>query len=258
MNRFSGGQQMKVTTTKTASFAAAIGFCLASTALAAQPVVTFGITSAGPDNLAGVFTDPYHGLIDGTTPVAAFCDDFTDDVSPPQFWQALVTNLSELPNSPSSVFYGDGTVDGTLYSETTRYIAAAILAVESLASPDANVRNDLSFALWGIFDPGVLLSTGPLGSLTQSLNDAVSARSQALLAASAYADGAAYESANSVNVVIYTPTLDNSTPSQAGNRPQEFITVQPVPEPSAWAALGFDLAGVGLIGLVFRRRQLRH
>ncbi|MES1257722.1 MAG: hypothetical protein ABUS51_04800, partial [Acidobacteriota bacterium] len=196
---------MKVTATKTASFAAAIGFCFASAALASQPVVNFGITSAGPDNLAGVFTDPYHGLIDNTTPVAAFCDDFSDDVSPPQFWNALVTNLAELPTSPTSVFYGDGVVDGTLYPEVTRYIAASILAVESLQSPDANVRNELSFALWGIFDPAVLLTTCPLGCMTQTqLDNAISARGSALAAASAYADGAAYEAANSVNVVIYT------------------------------------------------------
>ncbi|MES1261238.1 MAG: hypothetical protein ABUS49_05815, partial [Acidobacteriota bacterium] len=71
-----------------------------------------------------------------------------------------------------------------------------------------------------------------------------------------YADGAAYEAANSVNVVIYTPTLDGTTPSQAANRPQEFITVQ-MPEPSTWAALGFDVVGVGLVGFLFRRRKVQ-
>ena len=233
----------------------ALGICFALSAAAAQPTVNFGITAVGADNLAGVYTDPYHGLINGTTEIAAFCDDFTDDVSPPQFWTALVTNLSELPNSPSSVFFSDSNIDGKSYSETTEYIAAAMLAVQSLESPDADTRSELSFALWGIFDPPVLANTCPLGCMTQTqLDNAVAFRGNALLAASAYASGAAYEAANSVNVVIYTPTLDNTTPSVASDRPQEFITVQ-VPEPSSWAALGVDAFGAGLLGLVFLRRR---
>ena len=59
----------------------ALGICFALSAAAAQPTVNFGITAVGADNLAGVYTDPYHGLINGTTEIAAFCDDFTDDAA---------------------------------------------------------------------------------------------------------------------------------------------------------------------------------
>jgi hypothetical protein len=89
------------------------------------------------------------------------------------------------------------------------------------------------------------------------LNAAVKARSDALTAATPYANGAAYENAAGVDITIYTPTLNGSRPSTASTRPQEFMTVT-TPEPSSLADLALDSIGIGVIGLVLgRRRQLR-
>jgi hypothetical protein len=83
--------------------------------------------------------------------------------------------------------------------------------------------------------------------------------------------GQAFETANGVDITIYTPDYNGSVyqePSTPGDpcppgapanctRPQEFLTVTSVPEPSTLAVLGFDLAGAGIVGLYFRRRNLR-
>lgn len=241
----------------------------------------FGITSAGPtnNNLAGVYTDPYQAI--GGNAVLAFCDDYFDEVNPPENWNALVTNLSAFSDSNTSpvstVYYGStGTGPAAVTAQTTDYIAASILAVESLAigdstSADDTEQNQLSYALWGVFDPAVLGSTTPLDSndLAAATNDLANA----LTLAASYSSGQALETALGGAVInIYTPTLDGSTPQPEGtlapgesSRPQEFISVSGVttgnalslPEPSSWAMLAVDFIGVGIVALVFRRRQVR-
>jgi len=147
-----------------------------------------------------------------------------------------------------------------------------MLAVQSLQAQqanDVNAENVLSFALWSIFYANIV--TNPTcvpsqttcntqyGSMTyQQWSAAQTFASNALAAASSYASGAAYESAAGVQVTIYTPESGNSVMQEpsSGTRPQEFITVR-TPEPAMLADLGFNLIGIGVIGLVFWRRQLR-
>jgi hypothetical protein len=226
--------------------------------------VTFEITSPTPNNLGGVYTDPYNALVNGVS-IAAFCDDFTDNVTPPQTWDALATNLSQINGSTSTVYY-----DGP--AQLTDYIAAAILATESLplyqsSNPsDIAEANDISFALWGIFDPTLLSSAyqstycgshpGGEGCLsTADLTAAQNKLSAALAAAQMYSSGAAYETANGVNVEIYSATTNGTTPETDSSRPQEFITVQMAEAPSP-GLLAADLAGVGMLAYFFRRRRV--
>jgi len=292
---------MKLAIGKVGSLAIALGFGLASTTFG-QTVVNFGITAAGPtgNNLAGVYTDPYVGCVGCTagppstpgTTVQIFCDDFTDDVSPPEYWLANSTSLSQFtgannvqtvyyssaPDSPATTPTSYAGLPTTLgvsgwsstasYSQTSDYIAAAILASESISAGSSNetAQNDLSFALWGIFDSTLLdnvANASEYGTMDAiDLKNAQIDLETALVKATTYASGAAYTAATGVNATIYTActgcTLGSSdgTVSNSSGRPQEFLVVT-MPEPSTIATLGAYSLGLGLIGLIFRRRHSR-
>jgi hypothetical protein len=152
------------------------------------------------------------------------------------------------------------------YSQTTEYIAAAILATESLPVYQTNsaAGNDLSFALWGLFDPTLLYSyqtgachTNP--SLEGCIDSTDLAAAQhdltsALTTAASYSNGAAYE-ATGYNVEIYTATTNGTSPQPDSSRPQEFITVVPMSEAPAPAQLAVELSGLAAIAYFFRRRR---
>jgi len=278
----------------------------------AQTTVNFGITGAGPtgNNLAGVYTDPYAGCVGCTsgtpgTSVQIFCDDFTDDVSPPEYWQAFATNISAFTASGNvaTVYYsatttpsgapvppGNPSTTPTTYaglptglvsgwgvaqesqpfSQTTDYIAAAILAAESITAGSGNptAQNDLSFALWGIFDPTLLdnaqnqYGTLPTGSPWNDLAAAQTDLESALLQASTYSNGTIFTEQTGINATIYTACTNCAVgPTATGAvdttpRPQEFIVVA-MPEPATPVVLGFYLVAVAVMGLVFRLRRGR-
>jgi hypothetical protein len=248
----------KASVTRLATIAMAV-FCTA-VVQGATPTVNFGITGAGPNNLGGVYTDPYQISVDGDTSLLGFCDDFTDNVYPPQYWTALVTDLSEIPTNPTTVFFGDGLIDGTHYTELARYIAAAIIATDSLVHlADVTRANDDSYALWAVFYPALLTDSYQASCSEGCLSapDVAAAKAtlqSALAAATGYASGGAYEQASGTDVMIYTATTDGSTPSLAPNRPQEFITVRMAEAPST-ALLAMDFSAVAGLALFFRRRH---
>lgn len=293
---------------------------LVTTAFGQTPTVEFGIYSANTSqSLAGVYTDPYMGYTNGdtalgkgngdnagifnnnpgTTQVAAFCDDFTNDVTPPQYWNAYDTSLASL-NSTSPVYYdgtsgsayttGSGGWDPEIYdnaqgassgggssnqlknitlSQTADYIAVAYLAYESQqATGNASLQEIYSYGLWGVFDPSLLGSTNnPYGSMSSTdLNRARADLSQALGVGEYYAgltNGTTqFENNLQIDVEIYTPVGGSpGSPGHAPSGPQEFVTVTPTSgqgvqasEASSWASMGFDLSGVALLALLFRRR----
>jgi len=260
--------------------------------------VEFGITSGSNNNntniLGGIYTDPYQGNVGATptnstgtavqpgtgTAVAAFCDDFTNDVNPPQFWTADQTNLNAFTGTGyvSTVYFGaNGNAVGSPISaaqQTQDYVEVAYLAMESLdagagigpafssltAQQQLTVQEQISFALWDIFDPAVLTSDCPssYGCLdsdgtTTNLTAATNWVTKAV-AAAGNLTGAQFEANNNVTVEIYSAVGSNGSVDTDSSRPQEFVTVS-TPEPSMVAFLGFDVVGVGIIGLYFRRRQ---
>lgn len=291
------------------ALAITLGVGLVSTAFGQ---VEFGISGAGPGgpNLAGVYTDPYVGYYNNDTAlgngygnnpalfsnagtqVAAFCDDFSNEVNPPQYWNAYDTQLSALPTTTPPLYYqgtsgssyvnqggltiydsangqsGTGVSSAALstltFSQTADYIAVAYLAYESQNdASDPTGQEIYSFALWGVFDPGLLGSTNnPYGSMNQQyLNTARTDLAQALGVGEYYAgltNGATqFENNLGIDVQIYSPV--GGSPGNTSS-PQEFVTVTPagVPEPSSWASLGLDLGGVSLLGLIFRRYRSQH
>jgi hypothetical protein len=283
-----------------------IGTSLVSTAFGQSPTVEFGISSANLSQaLAGVYTDPYVGYVNGdiglgdgtgnnsgifnsnpgTTQVAAFCDDFTNDVTPPQYWNAYDTNLISL-SSTSPVYYqgtsgssytGGGwdptiyennamgtlvggassSLNSTPFSQAADYIAVAYLAYESQqATGNDSAQEIYSYGLWGVFDPILLQTASNVygGSMNQTqLDEARDDLAHALGVGEYYAGhGGTTQFVNDlqIDVNIYTPV--DGKPGSYG--PQEFVTVTKTPEASSWASMGLDLSGFALLGLVFRRR----
>ena len=291
-------------------------------------VTEFGILGPGAGVLAGVYTDPYQGYYNNnltnlgegrgdsslwhspSVAVAAFCDDFTNDVNPPQYWNAYDTNLAAFTGTTNveTVYYGTAAQNTQSASlQAKNYIAMSWLAYQSIVTTSANIaaQEQLSYALWDIENPAVLSGTDcpdsdKYGCLDPGygLNDtsapnwsaALRDVANALAVADAYLAGnvgnagAAFESdpcqynsyatgsgivcgGTQVAVSIFSAAnLTTGTVDLTSNAatPQEFITVTqkstqsvPMPEPSSLASLGLDLTGVGIAGLLLRRRQLR-
>jgi hypothetical protein len=298
--------------TRLAALTIAVCAGLASTAFGDSPKVEFGILSPNTSQyLAGVYTDPYVGYTNGNTAlgngtgynsaifssahatqVAAFCDDFANDVTPPQYWVAYDTNLTSL-TSTSPVYYqgtsgssyttsdwdptiyennamgtlvggSSSSLSSTTFSQIADYIAVAYLASESQgATGSASAQEIYSYGLWGVFDPGLLQSQynsyGGHMSSTQ-LEAAQNDLAKALGVGEYYAaNGGAQKFVDDLQIDVHVYTPVSGAPGSYG--PQEFVVVTPTsgqgvqaPEASSWASMGLDLSGLALLALVFRRR----
>jgi len=141
--------------------------------LHAQPTAALYLNSPGSGaNLAGVYTSPYTGTINGGPTIKMICDDFADDSYVPESWTAYVASLQQITSGTapetSDVKWQGSTFDTSL-SQAQAYEVAAILSIEILqATTGSTQQKDLSFALWGLFDPngnGVSGDPGAFGQL---------------------------------------------------------------------------------------------
>lgn len=221
----------------------------------ASPVVSMELTGVEGPVMGGADTSPYMAQIGpvGLTSASQFsssdptldviCDDFDVDVSIGQIWQATITNMSALQGitSPLTTLAFDTT--GTAYEQQEAYMAAAWLAEELAGVDQATAAGqqeagELSFAIWGIFDPASLSSLSG-ASLAGAWSDISGAFNQVQLAG--YNQPSDYS-----NVYIYTPDPDGTS--------QEFLSVRPVPEPGTLSLFGLGLAAIVWI----TRRRLHH
>jgi hypothetical protein len=245
-------------------------------AAAPPPTTTFNLSSAGSGaNLAGVYTSPYAGNLNGGPTIPVICDDFADDSYVPETWTAYVTSLSSLTSGTADGYLkwlntpgATVSVDGYTLNQAQAYSVAAVLAVEILDTPVGTAQEDLSFAMWGLFyptgtasDPGAFTQLTSYGDTTD-LNNAIADLNSAVKYVETAANSAQVQAdVNAVTIYSYDPTLPanpngptcNGAPCP-NSPPQEFITVNMV-EPPSTALLGFDLLAVAGVILFVRRRS---
>jgi hypothetical protein len=238
-----------------------------------QTTTSFTLTNVSGPSLGGVYTSPYIAAIGNpAVTTTVICDDFLDDTYFNESWTAFVTNLSQLdsPATPNTtVLWGQsgsvatatydtsGNSIATSLSQADAYITAALLAEELLPlSPSSQAAQDLSFAMWGLFDPAALNSLSG-ADLTNAQKYITNAVSQASL----------YTLADFSNVTIYTydppppggtgvtPTCGINTPCPGPPPPQEFIAVS-MAEPSSYGTLAVYTFGGAFLLFLGRRRIL--
>lgn len=245
---------------------------LATNPLAAQTTVTFDLNSPGSGaNLAGVYTSPYTGTINGGPTIPVICDDFADESYVPETWTAFVTSGSSVSsltpgstadqlnwlNTPGSTI----TVNGQVLDQAQAYTVAAVLAVDIMQSA-GTAQEDYSYALWALFDPygnGVLGDPGAFGQLagyTSDLNYATTDLDNAVSYAFNSANAAQVQTdVNAATIYSYDASAGIPTGACGGPcpKPQEFISVN-MAEPPAPALLGMDLLGLAGLILIARHR----
>jgi hypothetical protein len=251
---------------------------------ALPPTTTFNLTGVGSGaNLAGVYTSPYSGTVSpGTPTIPVICDDFADDSYVPEQWTANVTSLSSLtPGTPDTILKwltganGESatetlTLNGASYTlnQAQAYTVAAVLAVEILSSGAGPAQEDLSYAMWGLFDPTGTTNDLPndLGAFTwlqyYGYNSDETIAVNDLQTAIKYVAANNLGPGNYANVTIYSyDTLGGANPNGPtcnggtcpNSPPQEFIAVRMAEPPSA-ALFLLDLLFVAGLTLFVRRR----
>lgn len=218
---------------------------LGALAQAQPPTVTLNLTGVSGGVLGGVYTSPYEGNINGGATIPIICDDFADESYLPETWTAYDTNLSSLsPSTTDSYLKWGADVNTSLnLGQAQEYAVAAYLITELLTPNTGLNNNDLSFAIWGLFDQQAFSSIG--GS------DLTNAQSYLAQAISANPSASSY---TNVNIYSYVPGSGVTNCGGCNPPPQEFITVA-MPEASSLTLSCTYLLGAMIIGLFFYRRQ---
>lgn len=248
--------------------ALALGFLATSPLIGgappAPPPVTFNLTGVGSGaNLAGVYTSPYSGNINGGATIPVICDDFADESFVPETWTAYQTSMSSLIsgmsgtpdtylkwlNTPGSTI----TVDSQTLNQAQAYAVAAVLAVDIVtATTGSQAQKDYSYALWGLFDPtdsfNQLSGLPDQANAENDLKSAVTFWASSANATQVAADVAA------TTIYSYDPV---ALPTGCGGTcpppPQEFLWVN-MDEPRSPVLLGIDFLGLAGLVLFARRR----
>ena len=201
---------------------------------------TMTLTGAGSNVLAGVYIGPYYATVDGQANVPIICDDFSDESSIGETWQANVTNVSSNAPTMLSQRLNLGGAQSTDYSEAS-YLAQQLMGGATCppgaTCSQSDYAGDIQFAIWQIFDPG----GNPMGQLSGS--DATNAASWLN-----YAQTHAPSISSDSNVLVYSPVN--------GGPPQEFLGVMPeAGAPFFWA---IDLLGLAALVFYGRRRRTQN
>lgn len=229
----------------------AVAVALLSVAPAAFAAQTAEMTLTGVgDNgyLGGVYIGPYVANINGVS-TQVICDDFASDTYVGESWTANVYSFVDLNSVLGSTRFG-------LQADAlAKYQQAAWLTLQLLNPPPAsacggsNCAGQIQFAIWQLFDNSAPYPTDYLSSFDRSWVNTYWLPQAA----------ANYASGDYSNFYIYTPVAGTEYGCPSGScagAPQEFLAIQ-TPEPAALAMIGFDLATVGGLMLLWRIRRAR-
>jgi hypothetical protein len=194
--------------------------------------------------MAGVYVSPYPFATSGggvSKSILAVCDDYEDEIYVGESWQANVYTFSQIASN--TTLFGNNLAG---------YEAVAYLASELSQCQTSTCQGDISYAIWGVFDPAALNSLG-VGS-----SDYTAAENDIAIAESAVAgDPLSYFN----NWEILTP-IAGTQPAGDGP-PQEFL-VDPAlggpaltAEPSTRALLAFGVWGILALTIMFRPGKIR-
>ncbi len=118
-----------------------VGLQFANTPAAADPI-NVQFASVGGQNQNGYYTYPYFITMNDGPATAAICDDFYDDMSVGDMWQAHMTELSS------------GHVNQTMFGDLHEYQEAAYLLMH-ISGNDEDQWGNINWAIWKIFDPNI-------------------------------------------------------------------------------------------------------
>jgi hypothetical protein len=208
--------------------------------------VTITLTSAGGVAMGGVYVNPYTARVDGVS-TTVICDDFADDTYVNETWQATTTSYADLGTTLNTNVMWDSF--STAAEQLQAYNAAASLTLQLLSETNSVTKGEISYAIWGIFDPGAITWLNGYSSTYAT-------------AAQGYINSAmaqTYTPGQFSNFVIYTPVAGSATCSGGpcpNPRPQEMLAIA-MPEPSLAALLVVDLAALFGLVVLLRRRLAR-
>jgi hypothetical protein len=199
--------------------------------------VTMKFVNVNGVNDGSYYVSPYTGTMNGN-PVTLFCDDFNNDVTWNQTWQANVTSLGS--NDLSNTRYGNSQNVAQLlgtdpyfntFTSTQLYEQAAWLTTQFgqyLSNPNgANQVIALQYAIWDLFDPNAPTNAAALVWISKAQQN----------------DGWI----NPNDFLIVT----NTGPLTLTGQVQEFIVRTPEPGSAV-------LLGAGLLALAFYSRRKLH
>jgi hypothetical protein len=211
--------------------------CVVPAALADATPVTMTFTDVNGINDGAYYVSPYTGVMSSNgqkTPVTLFCDDFNNEVTWNQTWQAYVTPLNS--SNLSNTRYGNS-ADVALLAGTNpyyaKYTAAQLYAQAAwlttqfdqyLPGNPAEVVA-LQYAIWDLFDPNAPTNAAAKAWILSAEKN--------------------YGLVNLNNFELVT----NIGPLRLTGQVQEFIV--PVPEPGTFVLLGTGL----LVVMYFGRRK---
>ncbi len=195
--------------------------------LSSAQTASVALSSMGNSTMDFASVGPYVASINGVSTLV-ISDDYIDFSRPGNKWTANVSKSSNLSHAQYDFSAG---LKG--YEEAA-YLGSELLA--AYAAGNKTEEGELSYAIWGIFDP-LALTALELSNKTD------------WKAAESYLNGALNKSYS--NFQVYTPTGSSGT---------EFLVVQSsvsTAEPAAPLMLGFDLCTVLGILFVVRRYAVR-
>jgi len=239
---------MKVKVEGLVAVAAAALFCIGAPAFGQQVVsvqFTGGYSTVWGNNSGEYGAGIYTGTVNGAATPGIICDDFNDEITTNETWNAKAYNVSTLVSSGNlgNTMFGN-TIGVTGYAEVATLVSMMFGGISTYGSIKGVTQAELSSAIWYITAPGGI----------QGLDS----KALALVAAVE----AAF-SGNTAGATAYLATLKNLwilTPTPLGpGEPQEMWTENlALPVAEGGATLAYLLmAGFFCCGAFYHRRRER-